>query len=427
VGNEPGGRGGSVPVTPAELANLWVEEPDAPFHIALVGTFEAVGFQRADGGVDLAAVRTELASRAHRVPALRRRLTTDRRPAWCEDAQFEVDRHIDCAELPPGTDFLDWCSARILQPLDRSRPLWRADLVGLPGNRWGLLLVVHHALADGQHGVAMLRALLDGTEAPSPAPERAAAPPPAAAEPGYRRHPLVDALTDLRTRAPVTSLFARGATGPVRRRLSVVSASLGEVRSGAHAAGATVNDVLLAAVTAGLRDLLIARGDEVAGLVLRASMPMASGGTAQPGGLLLVGLPVGEPDPARRLAAIVSTTSAMKSRRRSGGGSVFDVLRLPLPLARASVRWMRHLAGRRINLFVTDVPGPTSPLFLGPARLLSAVPVAPLVRTVPLGVAALSYAGTLVVSVNADDTLGNLTPLTRGIQRSLDDLIATAS
>jgi diacylglycerol O-acyltransferase len=207
----------------------------------------------------------------------------------------------------------------------------------------------------------------------------------------------------------------------------VVSTSLGDVRASAHAAGATVNDVLLATVTAGLRDLLIARGDEVAGLVLRASMPMASGGTAQPGGLLLVGLPVGEPDPARRLAAIVSTTSAMKSRRRSGGGSVFDVLRLPLPLARASVRWMRHLAARRINLFVTDVPGPTSPLFLGPARLVSAVPVAPLVRTVPLGVAALSYAGTLVVSVNADATLGDLTPLTRGMQGFLDELTATAS
>ena len=424
--NQPGRRRGSVPVTSAELANLWVEEPGAPFHIGLVGTFEAVGFQRADGGVDLEAVRTELASRVHRVPALRRRLTTDRRPAWSEDARFEADRHIDCAELPPATDFLDWCSDRILQPLDRSRPLWRADVVGLPDSRWGLLFVVHHALADGQHGVAMLRALLDGADAPSPAQKRAA-PRPADPEPSYRRHPIVDALTDLRTRAPVTSLSARAGTGPVRRRLSVVSTSLGDVRASAHAAGATVNDVLLATVTAGLRDLLIARGDEVAGLVLRASMPMVSGGTAQPGGLLLVGLPVGEPDPARRLADIVSTTSAMKSRRRSGGGSVFDVLRLPLPLARASVRWMRHLAGRRINLFVTDVPGPTSPLFLGPARLVSAVPVAPLVRTVPLGVAALSYAGMLVVSVNADATLGDLTPLTRGMQGFLDELTATAS
>jgi len=424
--NEPGGRGGSVPVTPAELANLWVEEPGAPFHIALVGTFDAVGFRRADDGVDLEAVRTELASRVPRVPALRRRLTTDRRPAWSEDAPVDPDQHIGCTDLPPGTGFLDWCSHRILQPLDRSRPLWRADVVGLPDSRWGLLFVAHHALADGQHGVAMLRALLDGADASSPAQKRAA-PRPAEPEPSYRRHPIVDALTDLRTRAPVTSLSARAGTGPVRRRLSVVSTSLGDVRASAHAAGATVNDVLLATVTAGLRDLLIARGDEVAGLVLRASMPMASGGTAQPGGLLLVGLPVSEPDPARRLAAIVSTTSAMKSRRRSGGGSVFDVLRLPLPLARASVRWMRHLAARRINLFVTDVPGPTSPLFLGPARLVSAVPVAPLVRTVPLGVAALSYAGTLVVSVNADATLGDLTALTRGMQGFLDELTATAS
>ena len=41
-------------------------------------------------------------------------------------------------------------------------------------------------------------------------------------------------------------------------------------------------------------------------------------------------------------------------------------------------------------------------LWLAGARLLEAVPVAPLVPHVPVGVAALSYAGQLAVSVNSD-------------------------
>jgi len=115
--------------------------------------------------------------------------------------------------------------------------------------------------------------------------------------------------------------------------------------------------------------------------------------------------------PLRRLAMITSTTTYLKRRLRSGGGNVFDVLRLPTPLARAAVRWMRHIAARGINLFITNVPGPTEPLFLAGARLLSAVPVAPLTANVPLGIAALSYAGTLQIGVNADASVTDLAVL----------------
>lgn len=139
--------------------------------------------------------------------------------------------------------------------------------------------------------------------------------------------------------------------------------------------------------------------------------------------MLLVGLPVGEPDPLRRLARISTATARMKARLRTGGGDVFDVLRLPGPLARLTVRWMRRAARRHIDLFVTDVPGPSRPLWLAGAPLLRAVPVAPLTADVPIGIAALSYAGTLSVGANVDSRVTEVEVLVRGIERDVANLV----
>ena len=116
----------------------------------------------------------------------------------------------------------------------------------------------------------------------------------------------------------------------------------------------------------------------------------------------------------------------LKTRVRAGGGDVFDILHLPRPLARLAVRWMRRSAHRHINMFVTNVPGPARPLWLAGARMLDAVPVAPLTADVPVGVAALSYAGTLAVSVNVDAAVTDVDILARGFDRGFTDLGVTA-
>jgi hypothetical protein len=90
-------------------------------------------------------------------------------------------------------------------------------------------------------------------------------------------------------------------------------------------------------------------------------------------------------------------------------------MHLPIPLARLGMRWMRRFGGTRVNLFVTDVPGPSMPLWLAGARLLEAVPVAPLVQHVGLGVAALSYSGELTVSVHTDGSVTDVDLLADGM------------
>jgi diacylglycerol O-acyltransferase len=428
-----------------ELINAWVADRFTPFQIALLGVFDAAPFLLSGGILDVPRIRHELAARARRVEALRRRVVWTRlgegMPVWAPDPSFDPEQHLASATLPPGADLATWAADRIVRPLPLDRPLWRAEIVdGLPGERFALIVVVHHVAADGLTGVALAGSLLDGTpdgrpiDTPLPVapplPSRAdlirdrlrrlvvtlrsAQPPAGAGVPRFRTlvRQFREASADLRTRTSETSLPRQ--VGPTRR-LVVVREPLDEMRRAGHALGVTLNDLLLASVSGGLRALLCARGDDVTGLTLRTSVPAATGAGHQVGGIMIVDLPVGEPDPLRRLAAVHATTARAKERLHAGAGNITGAVHLPVPLARAGVWWMRRFGGTRVSLFVTDVPGPPAPLWLAGARMLEAVPVAPLVQHVGLCVAALSYAGELAVSVHADGSVTDLELLADGI------------
>lgn len=429
-----------------ELVNAWVSDRFTPFQIALLGVFDAGPFLRADRTLDVARIRRELTVRAGRVEALGRRVVWTRfgegMPVWAPDPWFKPDRHIEATTLPAGADLATWAAGRIVRPLPMDRPLWRAEVVdGLPDGRFALIITVHHVAADGLTGVVLAGSLLDTRSdvRPASAPARSVRPVPSHRElmrdhlrelmaalrrarpfsgegPRHLRElvrQIRAASSELSTRTSTTSLPRT--VGPTRR-LAVVREPLDDLRRAGHALGVTVNDLLLAAVTAGLRDLLAARGEDVATLTLRTSVPAATGAGHQASGIMLVDLPVREPDPFRRLAAIHATTAKAKKGLYAGAGDITEVIHLPLPLARLGMRWMRRFGGTRVNLFVTDVPGPTASLWLAGARLLEAVPVAPLVQHVGLGVAALSYAGELAVAVQADGRVNDLAVMSDGMR-----------
>lgn len=427
-----------------ELAGTWVGDRCTPFHIGLLATFERDP-ARPDASLD--AVRSEVAVRVARVPAFRRRVVWTRwgegRPVWAEDPSFEAQRHVVPLRLPPGQSLPTWAANRTVLPLARDRPLWRIDVVdGLGDGRFALLVVVHHVFVDGLGGLMLLDALLDdGPEAvvvPVPDPEVAPLPTHrdlvrdrlAAVRLTLARRPRRRSTARRWGSGPAAAVraFRQDFQGPVHatslprsigpgRRLAVVSAPLRALRRAGHDLGVTLNDLLLAAVTEGLRDLLAARGDLVPEMVLRATVPVASG-SGQATGMFVVALPVSEPDPQVRLDRIHSVTAAAKARLARTGGRSSAVLHLPVPLARPAVRWGRRWGSSRLALGVSDVVGPTAPLWLAGARLVEAVPIAPLVPMVPLAVAALSYAGTLVVSVDADDSIRDLDVMARGIERA---------
>ena len=302
-------------------------------------------------------------------------------------------------------DFMGWCAHRSVIPLDHTRPLWRMDVVpGLPGGRAAVLVVLHHVVADGLRGVAMIAALLDPAPdamlpgVASDAEDGATCwwrpePPPAAMElvtdnvrdlaDRIRRIRPATMPQRLRTLQAVSREQARHApptllTGPIGpgRKLLILRQSLEELRAQARRNRCTINDLLLAAVTTGLREMLGERGECPDGLVLRASVPVGAR-NGNPGGMIVVSLPVGTPDPAQRLGVIRAETAR---RRLHPDEGIAGIVAMPASLARLGVAWARYAAPSHINLYVTNVPGPPGSLYLAGARLLEAIPVALLVR-----------------------------------------------
>ena len=165
-----GGRPIAVTRVPVpDLCCLWAETDASPMNIALVGTLDAATLVDEGGGVSLALIRDFIAAHLAQAPMLRRVVRRTRpgqgRPVWIDAAEFSIDQHVVLAQ--PGhafadeQEFLDWCARETVRPLDRSRPLWRISIVpGLPDRRLGFLVVVHHVVADGLRGVAMIASTL---------------------------------------------------------------------------------------------------------------------------------------------------------------------------------------------------------------------------------------------------------------------------
>ena len=159
-----------VPVP--DLCALWAESSTAPMNIALIGVVEAEPLLDPDGTVALDRIRSFVEARLPGAPVLLRTLRPTRlsqgTPAWIDAPCFDISDHVVLAPrdrpLIDEDDFHAWCAGRSLIPLDRTRPLWRLDIIpGLPGGRIGVLLVLHHVVADGLRGVALVTSLLEST------------------------------------------------------------------------------------------------------------------------------------------------------------------------------------------------------------------------------------------------------------------------
>jgi diacylglycerol O-acyltransferase / wax synthase len=436
-----------VPVP--DLCALWAEAATAPMNIALIGVVERASLVGPDGVVALARVRSFVEARLPRVPMLLRTFRPTHlgqgTPAWIDAPRFDITQQVVLApadrSLTDENDFLSWCARRTLIPLDRTRPLWRLDIVpGLPDGRLGVVLVLHHVVADGLRGVALVASLLDSTPEeqanaavwrPRPAPTgrelvRDNLRRRWAAVRRYRPSAVIRSARTVRAlsrstagRTPSTSL-----TGPIgeQRHLMVLRYPITELRAAAHAHSCTINDLLIAATTAGLRDLLSQRGECQDGLALRASVPVGARGGGDEGGMFIAPLPVGVADDTERLRIITQATAAGKRRPDQG---VAGIVALPAGLARLGVAWAKRSAASHINLYVTNVPGPASTLYFAGARLLQAVPLAPLVAGVRLSVTALSYDGQFAVSLLADDNMPDMPVLAAGMCAAFEGYINT--
>jgi diacylglycerol O-acyltransferase / wax synthase len=184
---------------------------------------------------------------------------------------------------------------------------------------------------------------------------------------------------------------------------------------------------VLAAVGGGLRSLLLARGEQLpTDLVLRVLVPVSlrrddeHGALGNRVGAILAPLAVGIGDPDARLAAVVAAMRRRKQQPEADAvGRLLDGANaLPPRAARILTRAVEHQP--LVDLVVTNVPGPPVPLYAAGARMLDALPIVPLGANLTIGVAVLSYDGTLAVTLTADaGGCPDLDVLVAGIDRSL--------
>ena len=438
---------------------LELEDADeaAHMHIGAVMLFEA----RPEGPPTLDRLRSEIAHRLELLPRYRSRLTglhvgPLRRPAWQPDPAFAIEEHVRRAALPaPGgeAELMDWCAEYWSARLDRSRPLWEVVLLeGLESGRWALATKTHHALVDGVGAADAAQLLLDVSRAGS---RRRTSGEPAAND--TERDGVADRLGDLvRGGAQLVSHPAR-LLGEARaavelvireelvpappsslnvpigshRRYAVARARLTDLKAIKSALGGTVNDVVLAAAAGGLRQLLGKRGEELPEHGLRAMVPVnlrgAENGTPLGNRVssLFVHLPVCEPDPVRRYLVTAGETAELKKGAMARGGAELVTLSGLAPPILHSVLARASVGARLFNVTITNVPGPTRPLYAFGAKLEEVLPLVPLAADHALGIAVVSYDGDVFFGLSGDArALPDMDVLRTGIEDSIAELRA---
>ena len=420
--------------------------------------------------------RSMLHARLPQIAAVRQKLVPAplhvSRPFWVDDRDLDIDEHLHrVTAAPPGDDAVLAALAGDIAswPLRRDRPLWDIWVIeGLSGGRVGVIVKMHHSTIDGVSGANIMGRLFD----PEPVHEFAAtgegwrsARPPRQLELLGRglasrlSEPWELALLVPRTAARLASTVwgvgHRGPTaGPVaapftaprtsfnatvtgRRSVAFVDIPLAAVKQVKDRTRVTVNDVVTAVVGGALRCYLEDRGELPDRSLIAAAPVSVHGQTDERGGttkvsVMFSSLATDEKDPLARLRAVASANGQAKEIHRMVGA---DTL----------MRWAEHFwlnafgLGARLystlhlaehhpvvhNLILSNVPGPTIPLYMAGARLVGLYPLGPITDGAGLNVTVLSQGDRVGFGLIAcPDLVPRIWDLADAVPDALRELVA---
>jgi diacylglycerol O-acyltransferase / wax synthase len=371
-------------------------------------------------------------------------------PSWEYDPEFDIRRHVREETLKHGTESeLKALAGKMFsQVMDRNHSLWDFTMAQpLKGNRTGVIFRLHHCLADGIAGVGLINTLLDANPAALSLPKKRiklSVPRP--------RDPLialaggaVDSYSDFvqRILSAVADLLSMGERAVMnggqivptdelpqllpeitafteRLRFNVIyrgpqkftwaDVSLGEVSAIRHRFGVSINDVILALVTATIRQYLEFHGDQVKGRLFRMMVPVNLRGTNHTSelgnriSLVAVTVPLDIRDPEKLLLAVHRRTEFLKQSHAAELVSLSAgfIGMLPSSLQAVLGPTISQLPITPFNMVCTNVPGPQYPLYLLGHKLLRWYPYVPIGGELALNCAALSYDGNIGFGFSGD-------------------------
>jgi WS/DGAT/MGAT family acyltransferase len=415
------------------------------------------------------ALRAHVTSRLGRAPRCRQRLAPTplgvAPPLWVDDVDFDVTRHV--RELAEDREIDDEALPRALARLmegrlDRRHPLWSLHMARLRGGRTALLWREHHCMADGMNSLRVLSALVWDTEAqPGPAELPAHTP-----TPSYTKTELLRFGLAARFRQPAPSsdrhaerrgwrpslaevgriagavrreLFPGSDLSPLAARIGPhrtvawISGPLAELHDAGKAVGprVTVNDVVLAVVTGGMRRWLSARQARVEHIRVKVPVSLHRPGEKRDqlgnrDSFLVIDLPILEQDIREQLMAISRETSERKGAHDADelDALIQEAEHLPMGDHVVDLTMSPHV----FALNVSNVPGPPGPLYVMGGRVASLDGVAEVAQEHALRVGARSSLGRLSFGLCADpDVVPDLDLIVEGMRRSIADLLAPAA
>lgn len=462
-------------VRPRDLAFLTEETPETPRHNATIEIFDPG--EPGEAAFDYHRLVRLIQDRLAFVPRYRQRVRSVpahlATPLWVDDDSFDIGYHVRRSAVPrPGTpaQLLELVSRIVSRPLDRDRPLWEVYFIeGLEGGRVAVLSKSHQLLVDGVQTVDLGQLLLDPQPVPRELEPDDWVPRTAPTTTGLVADAVRDSVshpeTVLDTARVTTQALLRTAehrtrrarrvlgavsgrrpgdrgviNGPLsqQRRVITLETRLADYRTVREAHGGTINDVILATVTGGLRAWLMTRTESLGGLrQLRALVPVSvideeleATSLGSQIAAHFADLPIGEPSPVVRLHQVSYSFQAYKDTGRSVAANRLAGIAgfAPTTFHAIGSRVAAEELRRGYHLSVTNVPGPQSPLYAAGARMLASYPVPPLVEGHPLAIGVTSYDGGVYYGITADrDWIPDIDLFGICLREALDELLEVSS
>lgn len=385
----------------------------------------------------------------HKVPRLHQRVVEgpmSARPRWVDDHDFDPTFHIRRIAAPGDgsfRDLLDLTGPIAMQAFDKDRPLWELHLVEqMAGGRFGVILKVHHSLADGLGLMNMTGAMVEtraDVERREHAPWHPEGPRPSAASlaaAGLReriddaRHSMGRATASVGRAAAATLRHPFGAVragldigssagrvleptttplSPVLAgrspsiRLDAVEVSLADLKAAGAAAGATVNDAFLAALAGAMRTYHEAAGQPAPAIRMSMAVNRRDDSTRMDAGNHVTGarlvVPIDVADPIERIRQVHAITSAALGE--SATPYVMTILGGVGRISGSGGARLLSAVQKATDMVASNLPGPPFPVYLSGAEIQRIIPIGPRVGAA-VNVTMMSYAGTCSVGINTD-------------------------
>ncbi len=372
---------------------------------------------------------------------------------WQSDRYFDMAAHVRRVALPgPAgyTELQDYVSNLASTPLDKNKPLWSFHLVENYAKGPVVVVRIHHCYADG---IALIQVLLSMTsfdrqksielnpqnhereshqklgllkQVINPAKSQfnqSVKLLKQISELGQQviNDPSVlqkgmEIFGDLASELLQAVLLSDDPTSVfksdlcTRKRVAwAPSLPLEQVKAVAKATGTTVNDVLIANLAGALREYMIEVGDDPAGKVIRATVPVNlrplkhARELGNHFGLVFLELPVHEDNPLQRLALVHASMNELKKSKQA-------VVTLGLlSLVGLAPAFLQHqlleIFSRKATTVLTNVPGPQIPLYIAGCGIRKMMFWVPQNGSIGMGISILSYNGHVEFGLIVDKNL----------------------